>query len=369
MKVLITGAHGFVGKNLVTTLNQMEGYELDLYDRDNTHEELVKMTQRCDFVIHLAGINRPTNPSDFYEGNASFTEVLCSLLRQHGNKAPVLVSSSIQADRDNDYGKSKLEGETILRRHGEINESRVFIYRFANLYGKWCRPNYNSVIATWCHNVAHDLEVVVNDPHVVIPFVYIDDVVAEIINAMKGYPTQIDGICHAYPIDHVSLEQLLSLLMSFKASRKDLMVPNITTRFAKNLYSTYLSYLPTDAFSYKLVSHVDDRGSFTEFLKTEDLGQVSINISKPGITKGQHWHHTKTEKFLVVNGSGQIQFRNILNNDIITYAVSAETLEVVDIPTGYTHNITNTGSVDMVTIMWANETFDSEKPDTFYETV
>lgn len=381
MKILVTGANGFVGKNLVSTLKNIKDgkdktrsidiEDIYTYDLDSTIDDLKKYTSDCDFVFHLAGINRPKDTSEFYEGNASFTETLCSLLKEYDNHCPILISSSIQASKDNDYGKSKKEGEEYLLNHGETMNSKVYIYRLANLFGKWCRPNYNSVVATWCYNVAHDLDIQINDESVVLPLCYIDDVIDEFLNTLEGHPTICkEGVYQVYPIHFIKLGELAKIIKSFKESRKTLQVPNMQAdSLEKKLYSTYLSYLPKDQFSYPLKMNIDQRGSFTEFLKTNEFGQVSVNISKPGITKGQHWHHSKNEKFLVVSGQGLIQFRDIYSDEIIEYHVSGDKLEVIDIPTGYTHNIINIGKTDMVTIMWANEAFNPEHPDTYFEEV
>ena len=369
MKILVTGSNGFVGKNLITTLHS-QGYEVFTFDKENKIEELIVLTKDVKFVVHLAGVNRPINANEFYEGNKGLSESLVAALESNGNNAPILVSSSIQALLDNDYGKSKLGGEDVLREHAAKNGSEVYIYRFSNLFGKWSQPNYNTVIATWCHNITRDIPLVMNEPAVELNLMYIDDVVAEIINAIKGNGSRVEGDLFTVKINYdVTLQMIYDLLHKFKESRNSNFIPNMSEGFETKLYSTYLSFLPTDKFSYPLKMNVDDRGSFTEFIKTEDRGQVSINISKPGITKGQHWHHSKNEKFLVVKGSGVIQFRDIFSDEIIEYSVNGDKLEVVDIPTGYTHNIINKGTEDMVTVMWVNEPFDPNNPDTFYEEV
>ncbi|MPM84188.1 UDP-2-acetamido-2,6-beta-L-arabino-hexul-4-ose reductase [bioreactor metagenome] len=287
-------------------------------------------------------------------------------LKKSGNKAPVLITSSIQASLDNPYGISKKAGEDLIFGYGTDNDVKVYVYRMPNVFGKWCKPNYNSAIATFCHNMAHDLPIQLNDSNYQMNLVYIDDVVKEIICAIQGSANQQETFCYIEPVYQKTLGEIVSYLEDFKASREAKGVPDMSDGFAKKLYSTYLSYLPRDAFSYPLKMNVDERGSFTEIIRTLDRGQFSVNISKPSITKGNHWHHTKNEKFLVVSGEGVIRFRKIDEDDIIEYFVSGEKLEVVDIPTGYTHNIENLGSTDMVTFMWCNEPFDPENPDTYF---
>ena len=368
--ILITGANGFVGKNLVTQL-QNEGYtNLLLFDIDTPKEALAAYAAQACFVFHLAGVNRPKNPSEFYEGNRGLTEQLLHLLAEHGNKAPVLITSSVQAALDNDYGKSKQEAEELVFAHERATGAPALVYRLPGVFGKWCRPAYNSVIATFCHNVANGLPIEVRDPSYAFPVVYIDDLVACFIAALEGKGMRdcsIPGFCHlGCDVYDITLGQLASLVQSFHDSRKTLEVPDMQGGFSRKLYATYLSYLPTDAFDYALDMHCDERGSFTEFLRTPERGQVSVNIAKPGIVKGNHWHHTKNEKFLVVSGSGVIRFRKLNTEEIIEYPVSGDTLRVVDIPTGTTHNIENTGTTDMVTVMWASEPFDPAHPDTYF---
>ena len=368
LPILITGYAGFVGKNLVAELKN-QGYEnLLLFERDDTPETLARYASQASFVIHLAGINRPKDPSEFYSGNAGLTEVLLAELEKAANKAPVLVTSSVQAALDNDYGKSKKQAEDAIFAHGDKLGSPVYVFRMEGVFGKWCRPNYNSVVATFCHNIARDLPIQVRDPAFELPLVYIDEVVQCILDALDGkVQTDADGICRIHPVHSVTLGRLAELLYSFKESRQSLAVPALAPdSFEKKLYSTYLSYLPTDAFKYPLTMHTDERGSFTEFLRSPERGQVSVNISKPGIVKGNHWHHTKNEKFLVVKGQGLIRLRRIDSQEVLEYPVSGDKLEVVDIPVGYTHSIENVGSEDMITVMWANEAFDPDHPDTYF---
>lgn len=365
MKILVTGSEGFVGKNLIFKLEN-QGYE-DIYKFDiNTKKELLdSFTKDCDFVFHLAGVNRPIDDKEFMVGNFGFTSDLLSLLKKHNNKATILITSSIQAENDNSYGKSKKAGEEIIFKYGKETRTEVLVYRLENLFGKWSRPNYNTVVATYCHNIARDLEIQVNNPDSDLTLCYIDDVVEEFINAMKGKPTQQNDFCKVTESYNIKLGQLAEIVRSFHESRKDLMISEMSNPLIKKLYSTYLSFLPKEDLSYALKMNCDSRGSFTELFKTPDRGQVSINISKPGIVKGNHWHHSKNEKFLVVSGKGVIRLRMVDSGEVIEYNVSDEKLEVVEIPPGYTHSIENVGNNDMVTIMWANEVFDNEKPDTY----
>ena len=368
MKVLVTGAKGFIGKNLIAELDRMEGVEVCPFDIDTPTEMLEIYGADCDFVFNLAGVNRPQNVEEFMEGNFGFATTLVETLKKHGNTCPIMNASSIQAALDNPYGQSKKAGEDMLLAYGKEVGANIYVYRFPNVFGKWCRPNYNSAVATFCNNIANDLPIQVNDRNTLLHLVYIDDVVEELLAAMKGQPhVDEQGYCYVPTVHDVTLGEIVDLLYSFRESRKNLMIPDMTEdSFSKKLYSTYLSYLPKDGFSYPLKMNVDARGSFTEVVKSADRGQVSINISKPGITKGNHWHHTKNEKFLVVSGKGVIRFRKIGEEEIIEYHVSGEKLEVVDIPTGYTHSIVNEGDTDMVTLMWCNECFNPDKPDTMY---
>ena len=378
MKILITGAKGFVGKNLVAELGNIRdgkdrSYELDFtpevleYDIDSDPALLDEYCSQCDFVFNLAGVNRPENTEDFMNGNYGFASRLLETLEKHENRCPVMLSSSTQAALDNPYGRSKKAGEDLFFDYSARTGARVLVYRFPNIFGKWCRPNYNSAVATFCNNIANGLPIQVNDRNHPMTLVYIDDVVDELIHALCGNETRQGKYCRV-PVEHnITLGEIVDLIYSFKESRENKYVPDMTDgSFSKKLYSTYLSYLPTDGFSYPLKTNSDERGSFTEILKTVNNGQFSVNISKPHITKGEHWHHTKNEKFLVVHGRGVIRFRKIDSDEITEYYVSGDKLEVVDIPTGYTHNIENLGDDDMVTFMWANECFNPDRPDTFF---
>jgi UDP-2-acetamido-2,6-beta-L-arabino-hexul-4-ose reductase len=366
MKILIIGAKGFIGKNLVAELKNQNYTEILEYDLDIDPSMLDVYCSQADFVFHLAGVNRPNELSEYMQGNMGFTSELLAMLKKHQNYCPVVLSSSIQAGLDNPYGKSKKAGEDLLFSYSEETGARVLVYRFPNVFGKWARPNYNSAVATFCYNISHDLPITVNDPNVEMYLVYIDDVISELINALKGEESKEGVFCYVPILYNVKLGEIADLLHSFRKSKEDRYIPDMGNPFVKKLYSTYLSYLPEEQFSYELKMNADNRGSFTEILKTSDRGQVSVNISKPGITKGNHWHQTKNEKFLVVSGKGVIRFRKIDSDQVLEYYVSGEKLEVVDIPPGYTHNIENLGATDMVTIMWANELFDPEKMDTYH---
>lgn len=365
MKILVTGAKGFIGRNLVAELRNRGYQDIFVYDIGSTSEDLNEYCRHADFVYHLAGINRPKNNKEFMEGNLGFTSSLLGSLKEHNNPSTIVFSSSIQAALDNPYGESKKAGEDILFTYGREEGVKVLVFRLPNVFGKWCKPNYNSVIATFCHNIARDMPITINDPNVVMNLVYVDDVVDELINTLQGKGNTVDPFCRVPVVYSSTLGEIADLLHSFRSSRDDLSIPDFSDQFIKKLYSTYMSYLPEDKFDYKLKMNVDDRGSFTEFLKIPDRGQISINISRPGITKGNHWHHTKTEKFLVVQGRGVIRFRKIDSSEQIEYFVSGDELNVIDIPPGYTHNIENLGDTDMVTVMWVNECYDPDTPDTF----
>lgn len=366
MKILVTGAKGFVGKNLITELKNQKYLDILEYGKDSDQSLLDAYAGECDFVFHLAGVNRPQNQEEFMEGNFGFTSILLDLLKKHNNKAPVMISSSIQAALDNPYGQSKKAVEDLIFSYSIETGAKVLVYRFPNVFGKWCRPNYNSAIATFCNNIAQGLSIQVNDPSIMMNLVYIDDVVEELINALEGKENRKGDFCES-PVSYtITLGEIVDLICSFKESRETLSVPNMANALEKKLYSTYLSYLPKDQFSYPLKMNIDDRGSFTEIIRTIDRGQFSVNVAKPGITKGNHWHHSKNEKFLVVSGKGLIRFRKIDEDEIIDYHVSGDKMEMVDIPTGYVHNITNVGIDDLITVMWANELYNPKIPDTHH---
>lgn len=366
MKILITGSKGFIGKNLIAELRNRKYTDILEFDLDTDMERLDEYTEKCEFVFHLAGINRPQDEKEFMEGNYGSATLLLDKLKKHGNRSPVLITSSIQAEMDNPYGISKKASEEVFFAYERETGNKALVYRLPNVFGKWCRPNYNSVVATFCNNIANGLDIKVNDPSVIMNLVYIDDVLDEFINALEGRENRLNLYCSVPVVHTITLGKIVEVIYTFKESRSNLSIPNMSNEFEKKLYSTYLSYLPKDQFGYPLKMNVDERGSFTEFIRTPDRGQVSINISKPGITKGNHWHHSKNEKFLVVRGKGLIQFRRIDSEEIIQYHVTGKELKVIDIPTGYTHNIINTGDYDLVTVMWVNEQYDPAKPDTYY---
>ena len=367
MKILVTGAAGFVGKNLIAELRNRGEHEILAYDADTGEERLDEFAHACDFVFHLAGVNRPRDNREFDIGNRGFTAALAELLKIYHNNCPVVMASSTQAELDNPYGRSKKAAEDLLFAHAADRGNKVMVYRLPNVFGKWCRPNYNSAVATFCYNIARGLPIQINPDNPEVTLVYIDDLVSEFIAALGGGEScRSDGSCYVPEVYTVRLHYVVELLQSFQRSRADLSIPDMADPFTRKLYSTYLSYLPDEGFAYPLRMNVDARGSFTEFIRTADRGQVSVNVSKPGITKGNHWHHTKNEKFLVVSGTGLIRFRRLDEEEILEYRVSGEKLEVVDIPPGYTHNIINLGQTDLVTVMWASEAFDPARPDTYY---
>lgn len=392
MNILITGARGFVGRNLCAALSEIKaGHDrrtdhmicadpaditLFEYDLDSTPEELEAYCAKANFVFHLAGVNRPKDNSEFMAGNFGFSSVLLDTLKKQGNTCPVMLSSSVQATLEgrftgSEYGKSKKAGEDLFFAYGQETGAEVLVYRFPNVFGKWCRPNYNSAVATFCHNTANGLPIQVNDPSVEMDLVYIDDVVEEMIQALRGQANKLaDGYC-TVPVHHeTTLGHIAETILSFPKLQDSLGVPQLDDSLTKKLYSTYLSYLPEEKFIYDLNMNRDDRGSFTEIIRTADRGQFSVNVSKPGITKGNHWHHTKNEKFVVVSGHGLIQLRRIGSDKVVEFEVSGDRIQVVEMIPGYTHNIINlSDSEDLVTFMWANEPFDPAKPDTFFEKV
>ena len=388
MNVLITGANGFVGRNLTQRLYALRDGrdrtrpalridEVLLYTREPAPETLAAYCRSADFVVHLAGVNRPQDPEEFTTGNTDLTRTLLAQLRQSGNRCPVLLASSIQASltgryAGSPYGQSKRAAEALLRAYSEQTGALGLIYRFPNLFGKWCRPNYNSVVATFCHNIARDMPITVSDPAAELELVYIDGLVDELLDAMEGHPHQADAGYFRVPVSHpVTLGEIVRLLRSFHDQPQTLLLPQIPDgSFAKKLYSTYLSYLPPEKVAFPLKMNVDARGSFTELLKTDACGQVSVNITKPGVTKGQHWHNSKWEFFIVVAGRGLIRERRIGSDEVIEFAVSGERIEAVHMLPGYTHDIINLSDTeDLVTVMWANERFDPEHPDTYFEEV
>ena len=387
MKILVTGAKGFVGKNLVESLKNIKSgkdktrpnlkiEEIFEYDLDSTVEELNYYCKEANFVFNLAGVNRPKTEEEFMQGNFGFASTLLDTLKKHKNTCPVMLSSSIQATLEgryagSEYGKSKKAGEDLFFNYGIETGAEILVYRFPNVFGKWCKPNYNSAVATFCNNIACGLPITVNDRNVVLTLIYIDDLVFEMLNALEGKQNKIGEFCKV-PVEHeVTLGKIVDLLYEFNSQSETLIIKEIPNgSFEKKLYSTFLSYLPKERIAFNLKMNEDERGSFTELLKTEKCGQVSINVSKPGVTKGQHWHNTKWEFFIVVAGKGLIQQRKIGTNEILNFEVSGEKIQAVHMLPGYTHNIINlSNSENLVTVMWANEQFDKNNPDTFFELV
>ena len=366
MKILVTGANGFIGRNLITTL-KCRGYD-DIFEYDlGVGEDVLETACReAEFVFHLAGVNRPERDEEFVSGNTNFTACLLGLLRAAGNASPVLFTSSIQAVRDNPYGRSKSDCEDIAFSHASQNASEVYVYRLLNVFGKWCRPNYNSVVATFCYNVSRDLPLRIDNPDAELRLVYIDNVVEEFIAALNGAAARDGKYCAVSTGHSIKLGELASKLTSFQDGRKCLFVPPLYTAFDRALYATWLSYLPHDDVSYALDLKTDERGCLAEFIKSDGSGQMFVSKTKPGITRGNHWHHTKCEKFIVISGSGTIRLRAIDGAEIIERPVSGDAPEVVDILPGYTHSITNTGGTEMITLFWASEIFDTARPDTYF---
>ena len=386
-KILVTGSNGFVGKNTVVALKEAKKYEILTIDRNNTEEELKKSVLEADFIVHLAGVNRPKDTKEFYEGNGGLTEKIVGFLREENKNTPILITSSTHAVLDNDYGKSKKQSEDALIKYSDECNAKVYIFRLPNLFGKWCKPNYNSAVATFCHNIAHDLDVWINDPAIELNLVYIDDLVASIIDVIEdenivklsnldeevavtttgASSIQIDK--YYYEVTTVykrTLGNIVDSLKMFRNMRKSLLIPDLSDGFNKALYSTYLTYLEEDDFSYYLDKKEDNRGWLAELVKSEQFGQMFVSKTHPGITRGNHWHHTKTEKFIVIQGQAAIRFRKLDEDKVIEYIVDGEKPQVLDIPPGYTHSIENIGQDEVITLFWSNEMFNPEKPDTYF---
>lgn len=369
MKILVTGSDGFIGKNLITELENRGYHELLLVNRKTPEHVLKKYAGECDMLFHLAGVNRPEKEEEYITGNVELTEKLIEYLKKNPKRIHIIFSSSVQASKENVYGISKRKAEELLCKFAGTGKATVSVYRLPNVFGKWCRPDYNSVVATFCYRIAREKEIQIHNPDAEIELVYIDDVIDAFIQDMKKpekkeklYPKTTDSFC-------LTVGELAQRIRSFFDCRTSFGIPDLSDKVQKKLYSTYISYLDSDKLKYSLKMNQDNRGSFTEFIKTEASGQISVNVAKPGIVKGNHWHHTKIEKFLVVKGRASVKLRHVITGEVTEFITSGEKLEVVDIPAGYTHNIANIGTEDLVTIMWANEIFDKEKPDTYYEEV
>jgi len=367
MKILVTGAKGFIGKNLIAELKNKGYTDILAYDMDTDPVLLQQYAGQCQFVYHLAGINRPQDENEFMTGNYGFTVELIEALQKNNNRAPILLTSSVQAELDNPYGTSKKAAENLLMNYGINQGIRVMLYRLPNLFGKWARPNYNSVVATFCHNIANEMDITIHDAKALLRLAYIDDVVNEFIAALQERENRkTDGLCYIPTIYETTVGELAEKLYAFKTNRQTLIMPSLLSDFDRDLYATLLSYLPPNGFSYALDMKQDNRGWLAEFVKSNSFGQIFVSKTRPGITRGNHWHHTKVEKFLVIQGQATIKFRSLSTNEAIEYPVSSNKLEVVDIPVGYTHSITNTGDNELITLFWAGEPFNAEKPDTYY---
>ncbi len=364
MKVLVTGSNGFIAKNLIEHLKRDESIELYLFSKKDSVNLLKAYVKEVDFIFHLAGVNRPENVSEFYEGNSNLTKLIVDTLKHAKKTIPIVLSSSTQAEFDNDYGKSKLEAEELLLDYAKVTKAKIYIYRLPNVFGKWSKPNYNSVVATWCYNIAHGLDIQVNNRDTELTLVYVDDVVQAFIGKLNNKNGA--NYCEIETIYKKTLGEIEELLYAFKENRKTLIIPNVASGFERALYATYLSYLPIDDFSYELKGHQDERGTFYEILKTLDSGQFSLSTTVAGVKRGSHYHHTKNEKFLVVRGEALIEFRHIVTNEKVSYKVSDKKMEVVEMIPGYTHNIKNIGDEEMVLFLWANENYDDNNPDTYF---
>ena len=366
MNILVTGANGFIGKNLCVYLERMDDVKVIPFDKDETLSDLKKFVKKADFIFHLAGVNRPDDNKQFYEGNFDLTKSLVDILNEYKKDIPLIISSSIQAELDNDYGKSKKQAEDYMR----DNYSKSIIFRLHNVFGKWCRPNYNSVVATFCYNIAHGLDITVNDPNKELELVYIDDICETFGRAVLDISTvSYNDINYIKERKVISLGELSELIYSFRDDMKSIYVPKTGDSFVKKLFATYVSYLPLDDMVHTPVQHIDQRGGFCELVRTLDSGQFSVSFSKPGIFRGNHYHHTKMERFIVIKGKAKITFRHILTNEMKEYYVSGDELQIVTIPVGYTHKIENIGEDEMILFLWCNELFDEKHPDTYFEEV
>jgi UDP-2-acetamido-2,6-beta-L-arabino-hexul-4-ose reductase len=364
MKILITGSNGFIAKNLIAHLERDESHKLYLFSKEDSETILEAYLKEVDFIFHLAGVNRPKNKEDFYTGNSNLTKSIIDILKKEKKSTPIVITSSTQALLDNDYGKSKLEAENIVKEYGKDSGAKIFIYRLPNVFGKWSKPNYNSVVSTWCYNISNNLEIQVNDDTTELNLVYIDDVVKAFIDNLSYESSE-----QYFSVDTVynkSLGEIRDLLYSFKSNRESLLIPNVGSGFERALYATYLSYLGTNEFSYELKGYEDERGTFYEILKTLDSGQFSLSTTAPGVTRGNHYHHTKNEKFLVVKGEAILEYKHIVSGEKVSYKVSDKKMEVIEMIPGYTHNITNSGKEEMILLLWANEIFDRDNPDTYF---